>query len=147
MAYKALSELVVVFSKQLKLKIRTKVGFANSASDPFSILLNFHVSYCFVMFTCHFNVSILQQHCPLSGLLSLPSFGWKSQKTSILSKHSVQIECTEDLYSSVFWRRNRVRPKLCWVSSTLSLRHSQGAIHHSNCRSCLCILRAAFSYS
>ena len=83
MADKALSELVVIFLKQLKLKIRTKVGFANSASDLFSILLNFHV-----MFTCHVNVScLLQQQLPPIG--SSVSSVFLLEELDLLSKHSV----------------------------------------------------------
>ena len=110
MAYKALSELVVVFSKQLKLKIRTKVGFANSASDLFSILLNFHASYLF----CNVHMS-LQRLLPST--TALPPIGSSVSSVFLLEeldllKHSVQIKCTEDLYSSwkVFLRGNRVRP-------------------------------------
>ena len=105
MAYKALSELVVVFSKQLKLKIRTKVGFANSASDLFSILLNFHVSYLF----CNVHMSL---QCLLPSTTALPPIGssvssvfFLDESEDLLSKHFVQIECTKDFYSSrkIFW--------------------------------------------
>ncbi len=111
MAYKALSELVVVFSKQLKLKIRTKVGFANSASDLFSILLNFHASYLF----CNVHMSLqrlLPSTTPLPPIgSSVSSVFLLEELQDLLLKHSVQIECTEDLYSSwkVFWRGTRVR--------------------------------------
>ncbi len=65
MAYIALSELVVVFSKQLKLKIHTKVGFANSASDLFSIFRNLHISYLF----CNVHMSL---QCLLPSTTALP---------------------------------------------------------------------------
>ncbi len=98
MAYKksvrTTSLVVLMFLNELKLKTRMKLGLANSASDLFSIVLNFRVRYLFLTFRCHFNISRhLQHHYPLLGLMSLLSFSWKSQKTfcrSILCKSCAQ---------------------------------------------------------
>ncbi len=96
MVYKSLSELVV-FSKQVMGKIRMKVGFAYSASDWFSIFLNFHISYLF----CNVHMSLRRL---LPSTTALPPIGSSvsllEELEELLWKNSMQIKCTEDLYSS-----------------------------------------------
>ncbi len=72
MAHKGLAEVVIVFSNILKPKIRMKVGLANTASDLYSVFLNFCQQLVFNVRMSLQCILPFTTPGPLSGLMSLP---------------------------------------------------------------------------